>query len=199
MNGIKNKRYLMLCEIHYPTFHGKTADSDPNIETHFLVYDRFDPITKISYTCLNDDYDYETDTEYESDDEYENNNRIIKMEDSIEFLKTHYSQFTNNNSLTHYSNHPSIRNFHNIVSKPNYIKAEIGEYIILPTQEAIAILKTFWLRIIQRKWKKVFKEREEIIISRRYVYSLYVREVTGKWPQICAYLPGLRGMLYELR
>ena len=40
------KNYLMLCELHYPGRHGKTEDSDPNIETHYLVYDR------ISYSHL---------------------------------------------------------------------------------------------------------------------------------------------------
>ena len=48
----KNKHYLMLCELHYPPIHGKNEDSDPFIENHYLVYDRFDPKTGLSYSCF---------------------------------------------------------------------------------------------------------------------------------------------------
>lgn len=197
-NNIKNKYYLMLCEIHYPGIHGKTDTSDPNIESHYLVYDRFDPNTGISLNDIDEDY-YETDDEYDlnSDDEYETN-KIVKIEDSIKGLKNIYLKrmnFDNNNLELH----PTIRNYFNIISRPNYIKPEIGEYIILPTQEAVAILKTFWLRIIQKKWKKVFRERSNIIIRRSMLSNLLIKETNGQWPDCCLYLPGLRGMLSDLK
>ncbi len=69
---------------------------------------------------------------------------------------------------------------------------------MLPTQESVAILKTFWLRIIQRKWRKVFNEKQTILRNRRNIHSLHVRETTGKWPSEYRNLPGLRGMLCEL-
>ena len=192
----KKKHYLMLCELHYPAIHGKTKDSDPFIERHYLVYDRFDPRTGISYSCLSDYEEYDTDTEYDSDDDA-NQNRVIKLNDSIAFLQKHYlnlGKFDQNK----FGNHPTIRNYHNIISSPNYIKPEIGEYIILPTQESVAILKTFWLRIIQRKWKQIFKDRQLIIKNRRSPAKLYVREITGNWSYKYNELPGLRGMLNNL-
>jgi len=193
----KNKHYLMLCELHYPPFHGKTEDSNPYIETHYLVNDRFEPKTGISYSCLDEHEEYDTDNEYNSDDEDINQNSLIKLNDSIQFLKKHYSSISNYNP-NYFKKHPTIRNYHNIISSPNYFKPEIGEYIILPTQEAIAILKTFWLRIIQRKWKKVFAERQNIIKQRCYISSLNELEIYGKWPQTCNNLPGLKGMLKNL-
>ena len=184
----KNKHYLMLCELHNPAFHGKDENSDPFIETHYLVYGRFDFKTGMSLTSESDDsYD---DNESESESESDSNLNAV-----LEFLKEHY---TNYNPET-YGNHPTIRNYHNIISSPNYIKPEIGEYIILPTQEAIAILKTIWLRIIQRKWKKVFAERQDIIKKRRLNASISSREIYGKWSQPCSNLPGLKGMLKELK
>jgi hypothetical protein len=190
--GDNGKNYLMLCELHYPAVHGKTADSDPHIETHYLVYDRFDPITGISYSCL-DDEEYNTDEEYDSDGS--DNNYTIN--DSITFLKNHYANPSRfNRGLL--GNHPTIRNYHNIISRQNYIKPEIGTYIMLPTQEAVAILKTFWLRIIQRKWKKVFQERKNMIRNRLGLYSLYMRQITGNWPKEFEKLPCLTGMLKEL-
>jgi len=177
----KNKHYLMLCELHHPSIHGKDIYSDLFIETHYIVYDRFDFKTGKSLTS--ESFDNELDDYY--------------MNDVLKFLKDHYY-----NSFPLYNNlkyHPTIRNYHNIISKSNYIKPEIGEYIILPTQEAIAILKTVWLRIIQRKWKKVFSERQTIIKHRCLNASINSREIYGKWPQTCNNLPGLKGMLKELK
>ena len=193
--GENGKNYLMLCELHYPAVHGKTADSDPHIETHYLVYDRFEPITGISYSCL-DDEEYNTDEEYESDGS-DDENRVYTINDSITFLKNHYANPSRFNRGL-FGNHPTIRNYHNIISRQNYIKPEIGKYIMLPTQEAVAILKTFWLRIIQRKWKKVFQERKNMIRNRLGLYSLYMRQITGKWPKEFEKLPCLTGMLKEL-
>ena len=191
-NAINKKHYLMLCELHYPGRHGKTEDSDPNIETHYLVYDRFDAKTGISYSYLDE---YETDYDTESEDEY-NNNIFENLKDEIKWLQDHYSnQF---NSL-YSKNHPTIRNYRNIIKNPNYIKPEIGQYIILPTQEAIAILKTFWLRIIQKKWKKVFQERKNIIKQRCNLLNLSTRELSINLLNLYTNWPGLKGMLSELK
>lgn len=197
--NVKNKHYLMLCELHYPGIHGKTDDSDPHIETHYLVYDRFDPTTGISFTQIDDYEEYHTDREYDSDDDYDDydDNRFVRINDEVEFLREKYSNPSNFNPQ-YFGYHPTIRNYHNIISRPNYIQPEIGEYIILPTQEAVVILKTFWLRIIQKKWKKVFQERKNIIRQRCDLSNLSIREIRGRWPQKCCNLPGLRGMLNNL-
>lgn len=177
---MNNKYYLMLCELHYPPIHGKTSNSDFNIETHYLVYERFQPFTGLALSCLEDDY-------------YANRqNEMYRLNDVIKLLKTYYS--SNIIDLEH----PTIRNYHNIINRENYIKPEIGQYIILPTYEAIAILKTFWIRIIQRKWKKIIAQRKQIILCRMNPIALHVRQVTGKWPDNCNYLPGLKGMLSNI-
>jgi hypothetical protein len=190
-----NKNYLMLCELHHPNIHGKDENSDSNIETHYLVYDRFEPWSTISYLALEDDY--ETDNEYDSDSDFvDNPNHINKLQNELEFLQNKYSY--PNELVLYYGNHPVIRNYDYITNNPNYIRPEIGQYIILPTHEAIAILKTFWLRIIQRKWKKIFAERKQIITLRKQTSSLYYRQIYGKWPELCNYLPSLNGMLFGL-
>ena len=198
-NDIKNKNYLMLCEIHHPERHGKTHDSAPNIETHYLVFDRFEPFSGISFCELDEYQEYDTDDEYESDDDDIIDSRgLSNINNELRFLRDNYSNTILNN-IDSFVNHPTIRNYANIISNPNYIKPEIGEYIILPTQEAIAILKTFWLRIIQRKWKKVFKHRNEIIKLRCNPSNLRYREIHGKWPSNCDNFPTLNGMLSDLK
>ena len=40
-----------------------------------------------------------------------------------------------------------------------------------------AIIKTFWLKIIQRKWKKIYKEQQEYIKKMRNPMNLFAREI----------------------
>ena len=88
-NSQENKKYyLMLCELHCPEIHGKCENSNQNIETHYLVYDRFDPITGVSYSYLDEYEEYDTDDEYESDSDITDN--FIKIDEQIRLLKQYY-------------------------------------------------------------------------------------------------------------
>lgn len=40
------------------------------------------------------------------------------------------------------------------------LKLNIGKCIYLPTGECIAIIKTIWIKLIQRTWKNVLKKRQ---------------------------------------
>jgi hypothetical protein len=91
--------------------------------------------------------------------------------------------------------HKIIRNYPNIISNPSYIKPEIAHCLLLPGGEQICILKTFWIRLIQRTWKKIYRIRKETILKRSNVNSLLYRQVNGKWPNNCKYLPPYKGML----
>jgi hypothetical protein len=77
-------------------------------------------------------------------------------------------------------------------------KIEIAECIYLPSQHCVSILKTFWLRLIQRKWKKIINERKLIIIKRCNPNSIKYREIHGIWPNNCFIYPTLKGMLSNL-
>jgi hypothetical protein len=91
--------------------------------------------------------------------------------------------------------HKIIKNYQNMITNPNYIKPEIGEVLYLQSGHAVCIIKTFWLKIIQRAWKKVYKIRAQMIKKRCHIQSLKHREITGTWPQNCRHLPSLRGIL----
>jgi hypothetical protein len=178
-----NKYDYVLCQIHYPYLHGKTEDSDPNIENHYILIGKFNYKTGYEYTCY--EYEYEDDTE---DDTFENS--IPTINDVIKIYKSYYKNFIKNN---HFKPHPTIRNFYNIIFKyNNYIKPEIGQCIVLNTGESICILKTFWIRIIQRVWKKVFKNQKTMILNR--IKDAFLYEI-GKKKFI---LPGLKGMLFNI-
>jgi len=91
--------------------------------------------------------------------------------------------------------HKFIKNYKNIITRPNYIKPEIGEIIHLPCGRTVCIIKTLWIKIIQRAWKKVYNIRIQMFKMRCQIQSLKYREITGKWPDSCRYMPTLHGLL----
>ena len=202
MNLLDKSRFnLVLCELHYTPIHGKTITSYPTIEGHYILIDQFDGLTGIVLDDLEEYAEYETDEEIISDSEgededQEDTNSITHLY-QIQQLTTKYYMEDFDISFRE-KPHKLLRNYHNIISQPNYIKPEIAECINLPTGEHIAIIKTMWIKIIQRKWKKVFSARKHIIKCRSCPASLSTRQLTGKWPSHCINLPGLNGMLSNL-
>ncbi len=95
-------------------------------------------------------------------------------------------------------NYTVYRNYKKIINNKNYIKPEITECIYLDTGHCIAIIKTLWIKLIQRKWKKIYKERKICLSYRCNPNALKYREINGKWPSYCLKYPGLKGMLTEL-
>jgi len=91
--------------------------------------------------------------------------------------------------------HDIYKNYNEIILNQNYIKPEITECIYLDSGHCVAIIKTFWIKIIQKTWKNILKKRENIIKIRCHPNSLRHREITGKWPKNCRNFPLLKGML----
>jgi hypothetical protein len=177
-----SKYNLILCELYNQTIHGLDENSDPNIQTHYILIDKYEPFseTYIDNNEVEDDYD----------------DPLTDMQSDI----LSYNEFyVRQMRIICFNMNPSpIRNYRTIVSRPNYIQREIGEVIILPTFEEIAILKTFWIRMIQKKWKKVYQQRKIIINRRMTPSSIYYWQVNGKWPPDCIYLPTLNGLFYSV-
>lgn len=117
---------------------------------------------------------------------------IDEINEVADFYNSHYGVIENKSELS------PIRNFQNIISRENYIKPEIAKHILLASGHSICILKTFWLKIVQRCWKNIFNKRKDILQKRCNLVSLKYREINGCWPASCANLPTLRGMLNSL-
>jgi hypothetical protein len=83
-----------------------------------------------------------------------------------------------------YYNHKAINKHIKFYSKQlgKIIQPEIAECIILTGGEYVAILKTFWIKIIQRTWKKVF---------RLNMWNQYLRQLKGLTPNRPNLLRGL--------
>ena len=193
---------LVLCELHYTPIHGKDKNSCPTIEGHYLLIDKFDGSTGIMLDDYEEYVEYDTDheiisnSENDSDDEEDYVDSITHIYQIQEITVQHYMEEFD---VPHRQKpHKLIRNYHNIIRSANYIKPEIAECINLPTGENIAIIKTMWIKIIQRKWKKVFAARQHIIKCRSCPSSLSTRQLTGYWPKHCLHMPGLKGMLSNI-
>lgn len=56
------------------------------------------------------------------------------------------------------------------------------------------LIKTFWLKIVQRTWKRVYNKRKNIIKKRCNISNIHHRQIHGKWPNGLNHLPGIRDM-----
>ena len=86
--------------------------------------------------------------------------------------------------------------FHSSMRRP--LKVGIGECIYRADGYCEAIIKTYWLKIIQRTWKNICKNRKLIILKRLQPSALKYKEIYGRWPDNCINYPYLKGMLYKL-
>ena len=122
-------------------------------------------------------------TLYDSEDFFDEIG-FIDMQSHLNFLKICQHRV--------HSNHPTIRNYSKIIRDNKYMKCEIVEEDRLGGEESVGYIKTFWLKIVQRKWKKVFAERKKVLKKRKSLRALHYREIHGKWPKDCQTYPKFR-------
>lgn len=64
-----------------------------------------------------------------------------------------------NNQYNLWKKHPFISRYKDLCTN---MKPQIAECIYLSSGECVCIIKTFWIKIIQRRWKKIFQEKKSI-------------------------------------
>ena len=167
-NNRINKNILLIPEIYNKYYHGRTFDSDPNIDGQFLVLQSF----------------------------YINpNNNMFDFFKYVNNLCKFYKKYYKKNFCSLSFPHTLLRNYNNIIKHPNYLNLEIGKIYYLKGGECVCVIKTFWLKIVQRAWKKIYKIRKYIRQLRCRPDSILYRQFTGRWLQNCNFMPSIRGML----
>ena len=175
-NNNVNKNILLIPEIYNKYFHGKTLDSDPNIDGQFLVLQTF-------YINPNNNNN-------------NNNNIIIEFFNYVNNLCKFYKKYYEKKLYEiHLPPHTVLRNYHIIIKHPSYLNLQIGQVYYLKGDECVCVIKTIWLKVVQRAWKKIYKIRNEIKQLRCRPDSIMYRQFCGRWPQNCSYLPSIRGIL----
>ena len=168
LSNITNKYNLFIPELYNKYIHGKTNETDPNVNGQFMVLQTF---------------------KYDNSNE----NKVIELFTYINSMSKFYKKYYLRNFRG--LNHDIIRNYKNIITNPKSLNLEIGLVCYLRGDECVCILKTFWLKLIQRAWKKIYQERKLIQKKRCNPRSILYRQLTAKWPDDCNYMPSMRGML----
>ena len=103
------------------------------------------------------------------------------------------------NSFYKYA-YESVRHYLYIYSEINFPKSHVHimQLHILEDDTYTVVLKTHWLRLIQRTWKRTFAHRKAVLARRRTVSSILEFQRTGKYPAGLNYLPGITSMMYYL-
>jgi len=190
-NNSKNK--IVLCEIFHPVIHGFPEKENKEVLGNWVVIEKFNNIYSLEELEQTDFYDDE-DYEYNDDN---------PCQDILDLHKAKYVSYIESNIFTR-KKHPFIRNYLHIVSNPEYIKFQIAEIVFINNNNddllyySVAIQKTFWLRIVQRKWKNIFHQRKKVLSLRCNIKSLQYREIHGSWPSYCKIFPEYIGMLSNL-
>ena len=78
-------------------------------------------------------------------------------------------------------------------------KLEIMQLHITENDAYSIVIKTHWLRIIQRHWKKIYRLRQIILQKRMTIQSLKTFEITADFPYGLRIMPSLYGMLFSYK
>ena len=120
------------------------------------------------------------------------------IDDCAAMGKDQYRRLANSR-IEQGKSHRTYRNYASIISKKDYIKPEIAECVYLETQECVAVLKTIWIKLIQRKWRNIVQARREVMRKRSRPATLHFKEINGRWPDECLNYPSLKGMLSSIK
>lgn len=102
--------------------------------------------------------------------------------DDLCHIKKCYKLLKKNNNISESTLFP---NYYNLVM--HFVSnLEIVQQIELPTQEHIAIIKTFWLKLFQRKVKRYIKNKK---IAHEPIYAIHFYVDGADTPQIIDVLP----------
>ena len=168
LNKIKPLFKIVLCELFHPFIFGKDENSDKNIDGHYLVINSYTRYIAEEEEEEEEEEDEEEDEEEE--DEYEeynevggtftplyDNNIFEIVEKDISYLNSPGGRKTLPNINHPLINHPLVRNYRKIVKQ--CLRFEIALCITLSGGECIAIIKTFWIKIIIRTFKNAFRKK----------------------------------------
>lgn len=151
----------------------------------------------------NIEYDEQADNDALRDARIEDGNMYIGMpilsEDDGEYI---LDNFITPRSYFNY-NYETVCNYltewstaHPFYTTPQIMKLVVKHIRIgnINTVSYNVIVKTFWIKIIQRKWRNVFRERFSKILTMRLMISMNLLSY-AQYMQGLSQLPCIRGML----
>lgn len=160
------KLQLALVELYNPYRHGfHMTKENNNVYGHHIINYSID-INEF----YNDTKDIYSDLKFAYENSIEFMNRI-RSETDVRIVK-----------------HPTVRNYENIVKNTKQYELQLIQPITISVGDkdsdkySAAIIKTHWVRIIQRRWRNI---REKRIANMKNNDNLKYRETTGEFPREC--------------
>ena len=155
----------------------------------------------------------ESDTEYDSETEEMIDRIYFHEEDFLDSEKEDKHYYIGNSRVSQdklyilYANAVTPTTFFRF--DINHVKSYLHDYSIFVTNSNIdimklcilddhtytVVIKTYWLKMIQRHWKKIYSQRKYCINRRRQIKTMMYVERNGMYPYDCYSMPGLQGML----
>lgn len=194
-------------------------DTDPSLhsmidvsETSSSEYPSSDSDSEDSQSIESDE-SMESGTEYDSETEEMVDRIYFHEEDFLDSEKEDKHYYIGNSLVSQdklyilYANAVTPTTFFRF--DINHVKSYLHDYSIFATNSNIdimklfilddhthtVVIKTYWLKIIQRHWKKIYSQRKYCISRRRQIKTMMYVERNGMYPYDCHSMPGLQGML----
>lgn len=167
---------------------------------------------------MNSNIDSDSDDEYDDDDNFDIESDTIFREDAYHLDSDKLNNVYYIGLCNIYSFRKTIL-YVNSVSQPTFYKhsycnllrylknysifrcihpkIDIMKLHILRNGTYTVIVKTLWLKLVQRRWKNIYKKRMDIIRKRCLPSSQMHTQRTGKYPFGLNILPSISGMMSE--
>jgi hypothetical protein len=81
----------------------------------------------------------------------------------------------------YYTNEDILNSLLNVLNSRYLFGLQIIQHIEI-NNYYLAVIKTHWIRLVQRRWKNVFKQRKN---AKKNLFNLRHREIYGKFPDSC--------------
>lgn len=179
--------------------------SDELSSNSSVILDLMDRSFYLDSSSDEDDYGMDFD---ECEDVYEDDHLHLDMEKTNGqyyiglckyFKKQNNILFLNSVSPRTFFKHPFVRIsdylFMYTIVTIRSPKVHIMKLMIQPDDTYSVVVKTHWLRLVQRHWRNIYRERYEILQKRRSIGSIIQFQLTGKYPLELNSLPCLAGMM----
>ena len=192
------------------------SDTDPSLQSIIDVSESSSseyPLSDDSEEDAESIESMESDTEYDSETEEMIDRIYFHEEDFLDSEKEDKHYYIGNSRVSQdklyilYANAVTPTTFFRF--DINHVKSYLHDYSIFATNSNIdimklfilddhtytVVIKTYWLKIIQRHWKKIYSQRKYCISRRKQIKTMMYVERNGMYPYDCYSMPGLQGML----
>jgi hypothetical protein len=160
----------------FSDYNEELMDSICEIEKEFLDSEKYDNQYILGFSTFS-----------------ENNEEIVPIFDTGVSSET-FLKFPHNVVYSYlFCNSTNFPLYLNVKFNIEIIKINIID--VFPFKMYVAINKTFWLKLIQRKWKKIMKIRKNIVLQRSCVSNQMYFQIHGKYPTHMRIFPTLHGMM----